>query len=356
MALRVLIDGRRAQGSRAGVGHYTRSIVTHWPSPEDAEVLLDDKRAHEDFAPVRSVVLKGGARWNLRAAWLARRSRSLYFSPESYIVPWLLGRRALITVHDLTSLDLPGKQTRRNVLTTRVFLPATIRRAGAIIVPTERVRADLVRHFPFAAGKVTVISEGAREFAKDAPADAIAAVAGLTPYVLYVGTIEPRKNVLTLIEAFLDAAPADWNLVLAGQVGWLGESELERFTSLVAHDRVHHLGYVPDEWLGTLFGQAELFAYVSESEGFGLPVAEAMAAGLPVIHSDDPALVEVAGGAGIVVSREALAGDLRQAISAATGWSSAERQGHVDSGLAASGRLDWTVAARETERVLRTLG
>lgn len=352
---RILIDGRRAQGSRAGVGHYTKSVIAHWPHPAEIEVLVDVDREPEDFPGVATRGLKGGVIWNLRAAWLARRTRALYFSPESFIVPLLLGRRALITVHDLTALDIPDAQTRKNVVVGRFLLKATLRRVGAIIVPTDAVQRDLARHFPEVAAKSHVVPEGIREFAATDEPAALAAVTPLTPYVLYVGTIEPRKNVLALVEAFLRAAPAEWNLVLAGQVGWLSDPDRERFSQLAADPHVHHLGYVPDAWLGTLFERARLFAYVSESEGFGLPVAEAMAAGVTVIHSDDPALLEVAGGAGIVVRRAHLADDLRASLTAATALDDAAIAAHVAAGRAASARFDWRVAASEADRIVKSL-
>lgn len=352
---RILIDGRRAQGHRAGVGHYTKSIIDSWPEPNNVEVLLDERRQPEVFAGVATRYLKGGPLWNVRAALQARRERAVYFSPESYITPWILGRRSLLTVHDLTPLELTDKHTRRDVIIARLFLPAAIRRAGAIIVPTERVRSDLVRHFPRSAAKVTVLYEGIRQFETTSSSEAEAALAGKAPYMLYVGTIEPRKNVLTLIEAFLAATPPEWTFVLAGQTGWLDEAQLRRFTELAADPRVAHLGFVPDSWLGTLFAGARAFVYVSESEGFGLPVAEAMAAGTPVIHSDDPALIEVAAGAGVVVTRENLAADLRRELAAATQWSAAQREAHEKAGIVASRRFDWGTAARGTAAVLVAL-
>jgi glycosyltransferase involved in cell wall biosynthesis len=354
--LKILIDGRRAQGPHAGVGHYTESIVRHWPATDAIEVLLAARRPAAGFGGAATRRLRGGASWNIRAAIRTMRTNSLFFSPESYIVPWMLGRRAAITVHDMTTFDIPGSHTRRNVIVSRLFLPSTLRRVGAIIVPTEAVKADLLRHFPLVEAKVTVIHEGIRDFADGTPTSNIdELLENSRPYVLYVGTIEPRKNVLELIDAFFDVAPATWHLVLAGKAGWLSEEDLERLEKAGEHERVALLGYVPGEWLRPLFTRAALFAYVSESEGFGLPVAEAMAAGVPVIHSDDPALLEVGSGAGIVVRRAFLAEDLRAALVRAIAMEPEERDAMVARGIAASRKYDWAVAAEETSRVVKSL-
>ncbi|MDP3209749.1 MAG: glycosyltransferase family 1 protein [Rhodoglobus sp.] len=347
----ILIDGRRAQGRPAGVGQYTRSIASAWPDASDATVLISDRLPAADYGELPYRALRGGPVWNFRAAWLARRLNAFYFSPESYLTSFLLGRRAVITVHDLTSLELTKLQTRANVVFARLLLGATLRRVRAIIVPTTAVRENVIRRFPHVAQKITVVPEGVRDFGPGA-VEAEEAIRGLDPYLLYLGTVEPRKNVLTLIEAFVASAPTDWNLVLVGQLGWLSASDAERFHALCENPRVHHLGYVPDSWLGTVLPRAAGFAYVSEAEGFGLPVAEAMAAGVPVIHTDDPALIEVAGGAGLVVHRSNLTAELQAAIRELCGWDSATRARHGAAGRAAASRFDWNTAAAETHRIV----
>lgn len=351
MSKPILIDGRRAQGRPAGVGQYTRSIARLWPDADDTIVLTSDRLPAADFGDTPQRALGGGPIWTLRTLRLARRLDAHYFSPESYAVACVLGRRAVITVHDLTSLELTKLQTRSNVFFARLLLGVTLRRVRAIIVPTEAVREDVARRFPGVAHKVTVIPEGVRELSTG-DAEAEAAIGGLEPYLLYVGTVEPRKNVLTLIESFLRAAPAGWNLVLIGQIGWLTDADVERFRALCENPRVHHLGYVPDSWLGTVLPRAAGFVYVSESEGFGLPVAEAMAAGVPVIHTDDEALVEVGSGTGLIVRRVALASDLDDAIREMTSWDAATRGSRGAAGRAAAARFDWATAAAETRRVV----
>ena len=354
MARPILIDGRRAQGRPAGVGQYTRHIASAWPDAADTTVLTSDRLPPADFGELAQRTLGGGPVWNLRAARLARQLDALYFSPESYLTSMLLGRRAVITVHDLTSLELTKLQTRANVVFARLLLGATLRRVRAIIVPTEAVRDDVARRFPHVAHKVTVVPEGVRDLGAGAP-EARDAIHGLDPYLLYLGTVEPRKNVLTLIEAFLTSAPESWNLVLVGQLGWLSEADVARFHTLCENPRVHHLGYVPDTWIGTVLPGAAGFAYVSESEGFGLPVAEAMAAGVPVIHTDDPALLEVASGTGLVVRRDRLRPELESAIRELTGWDADTRAQRGAAGQAAARRFDWRTAAAQTRRIVTTL-
>lgn len=351
----ILIDARRSQGVRTGVGHYTKSIIENWPDGSPAPTcLLRPGEEDSKLSRGTSIVLPAGLRWHIAAARMARRGRALYFSPESMFVPLMVGRRALLTVHDLTPLTNPGVHKRWNVLLHRAFMGFTLRRVGAVIVPTETVRRDVISLFPWAARKTHVIVEGvrSRKATTQAP-DAIPEVS--RPYALYVGTIEPRKNVIPLIEAFLDAAPSTWTLAIAGKIGWLNEEDRERFARLAEHPRVNHLGFVPDGWLPSLYQWASVFCYVSDAEGFGLPVAEAMAAGTPVIHSDDPALLEVGQGVGLVVRRSHLADDLRQAIRRVSSMPDREVEEQRQRARQASAKFDWAVASAETSLILNRL-
>jgi alpha-1,3-rhamnosyl/mannosyltransferase len=122
-----------------------------------------------------------------------------------------------------------------------------------------------------------------------------------TPYLLYVGTLEPRKHVDDLADAFLAVAPPEWRLVLAGARGWLGRDAAVRLDAATSSGRVVELGRVGDDVLAGLLAHAEAFAYPSSYEGFGLPVAEAMAGGVPVLTTSASALAELAGDAAVVV-------------------------------------------------------
>ncbi len=230
------------------------------------------------------------------------------------------GRSLSVTVHDTVPWSHPETLTPRGVGWHRRMVARAARRADTLVVPTEAVARDLARRVTVRV-PTRVAAHGVTELGPFTP------VPGLPDrYVLAVGTVEPRKGVDVLVEAVAElsrsAEPATdvagVSLVFAGQPGWGG---LDPVRIAVGHglagSRVRVLGRVTDGELATVLRSASVLAVPSLAEGFGLPVLEAMAAGVPVVHSDDPALVEVSAGAAVVVPRgdaRALASALRRVL------------------------------------------
>jgi glycosyltransferase involved in cell wall biosynthesis len=207
------------------------------------------------------------------------------------------GRSLVVTVHDTVPFTHPETLTPRGVAWHRGTIRRAMRTATAVVVPTQAVRDELQEHAPGPA-PVHVIGHGVPDslLRKPTEPDRVAAELELPDaYVLAVGTIEPRKGLDVLLRAMASPAAPDLPVVIAGPRGW-GEVEL-------AGDRVRVLGRITDEQLAVVFRRASVFAMPSRAEGFGLPLLEAMALGVPVVHSDAPALVEVAGGTGVCVPR-----------------------------------------------------
>lgn len=208
-------------------------------------------------------------------------------------------RPVVLTVHDLAWLDNPAHFTRRGLGFFRRGLELARRDADVVVCPSEATRADCVRH-GLDSARVRVVPLGI-DAAAATDADVVRAKARYRlerPYVLWAGTIEPRKNLPGLLQAFrmLDEGI---DLVLAGPRGW--NEDLE---SLVGdeRDRVHTVGFVSPEDLRGLYAGAALLCWPSFMEGFGFPVLEAMAQGTPVVTSAGTSTEEIAGGAGVLVN------------------------------------------------------
>jgi glycosyltransferase involved in cell wall biosynthesis len=207
------------------------------------------------------------------------------------------GRTLVATVHDTVPWTHPETLTAHGAQWHRTMVSRLVHKAGAIVVPTRTVAEELAEHAPGSAN-VHVIGPGIPQVLAEEPADAdfVSRRLDLPPrYVLAVGTLEPRKGIDVLIAAMgLPEAP-DLPVVLVGAAGW-GEVD-------TCSERVRYLGALTDAELAVVLHRATVLAMPSLAEGFGLPVLEAMAAGVPVVHSDAPALVEVADGAGFVAPR-----------------------------------------------------
>jgi glycosyltransferase involved in cell wall biosynthesis len=214
-----------------------------------------------------------------------------------------------VTVHDTVPFTHPETLTRRGAAWHQAMIKRAAVRANAIVVPTVAVAEDLAKHAPGPA-TVAVVPHGVPDvfLADVAPAQAAATAAELAlpdGYVLAVGTVEPRKGLDVLIEAMAKPYAPDLPLVVVGPRGW-GEVDLSALARRhgLADGRLRVLGRISDTDLAVVLRRASVLAVPSRAEGFGLPVLEALAVGTPVVHTDVPALVEVAGDAGVPVPRD----------------------------------------------------
>jgi glycosyltransferase involved in cell wall biosynthesis len=267
------------------------------------------------------------------------------------------GRTPLVvTIHDAVPWTHPGTLTPRGVDWHRAMAARVARTADAVVVPTQAVADALADLLPL-GDRVRVIGEGASsdlELPADADARAVALDLPEQGYLFTFATLEPRKGLDVLIAAMARPVAPQLPLLIAGQPGWGGVDPLSQAASLgLAPNRVRLLGRVSDADLAVLLNRATAVVVPSRAEGFGLPLLEAMAAGAPVVISDDPALVEVGGGAAAVVP----AGDsamLAQVV-CEVAIDPVRRAAMAAAGVERAASFTWEAAATTTWKLYREL-
>jgi alpha-1,3-rhamnosyl/mannosyltransferase len=268
------------------------------------------------------------------------------------------GPKLTATMHDLTCWTVPETHERRNIEAEMLLADRVWNRADGLIAVSESTRNDAVRLLRIPERKIQVIYPGVPEtysLAGEAEAERAMSQLGLQrPYFLYVGTIEPRKNVDLLLDAY-QALPSsigqEFDLVLTGPAGWARPETLARLKA-PTHG-VRYLGYVQESYLPGLFAGAAAFVYPSLYEGFGFPVAQAMAAGIPVITSGVSSLAEITDGSALLIDPHSPM-ELRAAmIDLAT--SPARRSQLGDLGRVRAARFSWTACARQSMEFFRSV-
>lgn len=335
--MRIGIDCRNIlspeTGERAGIGHYTAYLVDHLLTidTENTYVLFFDHRVKDTsrFEAAKNVRVKHFPFSKYKkflpmtyshavVPRIIQRERLDVFHAPANILPLAYRRPSVITIHDLAIYKEPAWFPRQ-VLSTNLLVPQSVNHADRIIAVSESTAVDLEILFNVARRKITVIHEGVEQFtsARGAAARVKKKFRITKPYFLFVGTLEPRKNVIRLVQAYArfvrregDVAK-ETELLIAGGKGYRYKDILKMVRAVKMNRKVRFLGYVSHEEKVELLKGATAFIFPSLYEGFGLPVLEAMQVGTPVISSDTSSLTEIVGRAGIVVNPEDVAGMTR---------------------------------------------
>jgi glycosyltransferase involved in cell wall biosynthesis len=361
--MRIAFDGTTLTPGRTGVGYYTEHLLQHLAmevAQTDDEIVVVSNKPIDTQAPLpRHVRVHDGHRFPLRIGWMQFRAAAALeaLQPDvahftNGMIPWGRPSATIVTVHDMSLRLYPGCHPVRRLLLNRPLMHVAIRQASSIVTVSESARRDLLRFHGIPADRVSVVHEAAspafRPINDRGRLEDVRTRYGLPRrFILYVGTIEPRKNLTRVMTAFAAARRAGipHHLVCVGPYGWSSNDLEGHIKKLGIEQAVHFTGYLPFEHLPAIYNLGDFFVFPSLYEGFGLPVVEAMASGLPVLTSNSSSLGEIAGDAAVTIDptdtdamiaamrQLATDGDLRRQMS--------------ERGLQRARNFSWTQTARE---------
>lgn len=361
--LRIGVDIRPFYEPLTGIGWYLYFLLHEIAKHGDVELFLFGDARVTDLGPTLHAAIPPNARlctFDLRGLPPSRLARSFtaaayvlwmkLIDPEvmfgaNYFLPRLHGaiaRRRVITVHDLTYKRFPGLLQKETLDNLEAHMPRELARADAVICVSECTRRDLLAFYDVDPSRVFAIHSGLGTSAEPAPIDDLPA-----RYLLFVSTIEPRKNLGVLLDAFakLRASGYDGSLVVVGKIGWKSQEIAPR----LREPGIVHLDYVDAARLATIYRKAEAFVFPSIYEGFGFPLLEAMAFGVPAIAARSSSLPEIGGHAALYFDDvEGLVAQLVLVTS-----DPALREELVARGREQVAKFRWDVCAEQTLDVLR---
>ena len=312
--MRIALDGMPLGTRLAGVGHYTLELARSLglAAPDDHFTLISPQPASAfSTVPTHRETPQNLSHINLQRTLMNRRWWSIglplylrrhsfdLFHGTNYEIPLWWNQPSVVTIHDLSLLLHPHAHEERLVRRARWRLPLMARLAARIITPTEAIKTEVCNRLSIAPEKVVAIREAPRGlFRRLEPAQTVELQKRLgveKDFMLFVGTVEPRKNLERLVQAFeqtIRSTSLTPQLVIAGGEGWLMDDFAVGIEKRGLAGRVLLTGYLHDAELCALYSACSVFVYPSLYEGFGLPLVEAMACGAPVITSDIPSIRE----------------------------------------------------------------
>jgi len=354
--LQVAVDGSGLERPWAGIGVYTTQIL-HAMSVDrpDCRLVVFGPRRASMHVPNATYRLMRRTRFIGRHLQWPAEIRALkpdaYFGPVGVLPLSRVGCPSVITIHDLAIYRNARWFPARQPLSTRVVVPRSVLRADVVIAVSENTAADIVDIFGIDRSRIAVVPHGVapkfRPMSAGERAEARARLKLPERFILFVGTVEPRKNLDTLLDAWVLMRDRP-DLVVVGSWGWRYEQIREKMSRL--GPRLHHLDSVEPDQLPAIYNLARVVAHPAWYEGFGLPPLEAMACGTPVVVSDRSSLPEVVADAGIAVSpddSEAWRKALERVIED-TDFAAGMRH----RGILRAAQFSWARAARQTWRAI----
>jgi len=350
---------------RAGVANYIYHLVSHLKNNLKVTTIGHHRSIQlpqvENLVPNYPRVPYNTLLWSFGVAFQKNnlKKMDLVHNPAQFPLPKPCHSRYVVTIHDITAITMPEYHTRYRTLYTRQFLSTNIRSASHIISDSVATKNDIIISFSIPDEQISVIPLAADGQFRPCPMEEIqrvkAAYSLHRPFVLFVGTIEPRKNLPNLLKAFykLIQHHPKYDLVIAGQNGWKYEEVYQTVEKLSLIARIRFLKYVPHEDLPALYCAAALLVLPSWYEGFGLPPLEAMQCGVPVIVSDRGSLPEIVGPGGCIVSPDDPLAITEAMIVYLT--DNEKRKEQIKYNLARAKIFSWDRCAKETKMVYQKI-
>lgn len=353
--MRIGIDAGSASGKSTGIGFYTRNLIEYVEKTKEASFVkfFPDK---EDLNTIERVGWE-----NFGLPNKAKKENIDLLHLPGFAGPMFKGRvKSVTTVHDLIGMIYPENLGRISRLYWQKWLPACVKNSELIIADSQNTKNDIVTLLGVPEEKIRVILLAVDDKFRLLRPELLSAVKdkyGLPDrFMLNVGTIEPRKNIPGLVDAFSDyvkTCSGDMNLVLVGKKDWGYKQVKTKVEELGLSGRIVFTDYVEDEDLPALYNLAELFVYPSFYEGFGLPVLEALSSGCPVLASNVSSVPEIVGDAGILLDPNDIKG-MTKAFKEFD-QNSSLRGELSEKGIARAKLFSWERTARETIAVYRKL-
>lgn len=364
MRIGINVSVLKAGENVSGIGYYTYRIVKElldndteneyylFSNCEISVHFPENSRVHNILYPCKNRLL-----WSryLLGWQIQKFNLDIFWSP-THNLPIVKKKKTkyYMTVHDIANHILENisqsKSNQQKYL--RLILDHSCKIADGIIAPSNATKNDLVEHFRVAPQKIFVIYEGGDKESNVKPAgeqELEEKYRVKKPYFLYVGTLQPRKNIETIVNAFLCLAKEELTsqLVLAGGTGWGMDKVLEKIQKSESKDRIVLTGYVSEEEKAGLYKNAEAFLFPSLYEGFGIPILESFSYGVPVITAKNSSLPEVGGDAAIYIENVMSSEELEERMKMVLGLSEADRILLSEKGIRQFNRFTWKKCARE---------
>ena len=365
--MKIVVIADSMDDQYAGVFTYAKNLIrTLLQEDQQNEYIFIHSKQNDFFRNKKEIIIKdigyipfyGTFRKFFILPWILKKLHPAIVHDLSHMGPFLLpgSYKKVITIHDCTPLLFPRLHTRRSVWGHRLFWKIILQHCDRIIAVSADTKNDILTLFPFTKNMVTVIPLAAEENRTENTGEQLQQIQKISPYILFVGTLEPRKNIPLLLEAFEKLQfryQTPHNLVLAGKWGWKSGSIRRKIQKSPFQHKVIHLEYVSPAVRTMLYHQADVFVYPSLYEGFGLSLLEAMQAHCPVIAANVPGVRTTVQEGGFLFesnSVEELINALYTVLSQKT-----LRRTLITSGQHVLQYYSWTITARKTISLYQNL-